>query len=297
MINMNIAIIGGNNSGKSTLMVLLYAAQIRYSERSTGEFRFYLNPNSLRPISAEYNRLLMGKWPTDRMVERSPTISFLQSDQTDGAGSGLFSFFRKQKHIEPISLDFSLHDISQEEYENLKSSEKITFFNLDPKVESLLSSRFLTFMVDSSKLVVSKNMDSHISNILINTSRYIRKTVFPVFIFTKFDKMDKKLLAKLRLPRKPPAISNAELRGKYAGRLMGRFLPNTLNLIKSSKHINYNPGSLFYCSIRTAKNKEGVYSPALKKINEVKYILDCTYEELIGFIDYVENTIKELENS
>jgi hypothetical protein len=75
IMTINVAVIGDKDTGKTTFLALLYAAQIRYSDHSDGEFRFYIDPNSLDPISSEYSRMHMGGWPSNKLIKNSNEIS------------------------------------------------------------------------------------------------------------------------------------------------------------------------------------------------------------------------------
>ena len=119
--------------------------------------------------------------------------------------------------------------------------------------------------------------------------------LYPIFVFTKFDSINKKILLKLKLPKKPPGTQFIEKRNKFGERLMSIFYPETLDLVKRHKLINYEPGVYFFSSVKTVKSSKGKIEPALKRSSEVKYILDCTYQEFIGFIKYLEK-ISEIFN-
>jgi hypothetical protein len=296
---MNIAIIGANDSGKATFLVLLYAAQIRYSELSAGEFRFYINPKSLKPVSAEYNRMQMGKWPSDKLVNDIPMVSFLYGRSDDSLGSRFMKMFGKSKIASTISLNFSLYDFSDAELKDVINSGTMSFYNITDKVESLLSSEMVVIILDASKLHQKKANpnDDYISYVLTNIARFRKKMIFPIVVFTKFDAVNRKLMASLKLPVRPPAMKHPEKRRAYGERLMAKYYQNTLQLMKKGKQINYESGLYFFSSVKTTTSSDGSTTPALKKGKEMKYILDCSYPEYIGFIEYLEKLVEDSENS
>lgn len=311
---MNVAIIGEKDSGKTTFLILLYAAQIKYSDVSEGEFRFYINPQSIKIISEEYNRMQLGSWPSDKLITRVGGVSFLYGREDSSAINSIMKIFGKPKSIPTITLNFSIYDFSDSELSEIVNSNIMKFMNISKRVESLLSTRVLIIIIDSSKLKrtrfsqenakkritdqnieAGKNSDTYISNALTNISRYNRDIIYPIFVFTKFDLIDPRVLFDLKLPKKPPAINNLTNRKKFAERLLTKFYPNTLKMIKGDKKMNYD-GHCFFTKIATQKNSDGSLSPALKPKREFGYELDCSYQEFNGFIEYIENISELVEN-
>ena len=78
---------------------------------------------------------------------------------------------------------------------------------------------------------------------------------------------------------------------------MYHFYPNTLNLLKNNKEIHYKADQYFFTSVSTTKNSNGTLSPGLKKSQEIAFILDCSYNEYFGFIEYVEKLTELLEDN
>ena len=76
---------------------------------------------------------------------------------------------------------------------------------------------------------------------------------------------------------------------------MSIFYPETLKLVKEHKLINYEPGIYFFSSVKTVKDSKGKIVPALISSSGVKWILDCSYDEFIGFIKYLERISEHFE--
>ena len=161
---MNISIIGNRASGKTTFLVLLYAAQIKYSEVSDGEFRFFIDPRSIKAISNEYNRMQMGKWPTDKLVKKNRMVSFLIGLNESGSKSKFLNIFNKEKTIQTTSLDFSMFDLIDTEISKVIDSNTMSFINTTQKVESLLNSRLVVILLDSSKVPSSRSREHRLKN-------------------------------------------------------------------------------------------------------------------------------------
>jgi len=260
---MNIAIIGDDEAGKATFLVLLYAAHIKYSENEASGFRFYINPKSIKAVSSEYSRMQSGDWPTEKLIDDTNEVSFLIGRTDDSGRKGFLRFFKKPKEPKTVHLTFSLYDFADNDLSNLINNNKMSFFNLPDKVESLLSSRILIIIIDTSKFThqkpkqkseEEKDLDQYFSNTLTNISRYNRKLLYPVFVFTKFDTINRKVLQNLRLPKRPPGLQFIKKRSIYGNRILTTFFPNTLKQVWESKLINYEDGMCFFSSVNTVKS-------------------------------------------
>jgi hypothetical protein len=305
--NMDIAIIGETKSGKATFLVLLYAAQIRYSEFSANkesEFRFYINPTDIDKISSEYNQMQMGNWPSDKLVHMNKPIAFLYGRTEESTAGKLLGLFGKRTEPETFSANFSIYDLTDPELVDVVNNKTMTFMNIIPKVESLLSCRVVLIMLDSSKLHLKKqeqredkspDVDIQLATTLSNITRFKRKTIFPIVIFTKSDAMNKRYLSSQRLPGKVPGVKNLKARRIFAERLMSRLYPNTLNLLKKNKKIKYETAVHIFSSVKTVWKKSGEAAPALKLTPDAGYVLDCAYNEFIHFIEQLERISEEIE--
>ena len=129
---LDVALIGEPNSGKSTFVVLLYAAQIRYSEFSANknnEFRFYINPNDIEKISSEYNRMQMGNWPSEKLLHLHDTasgpISFVYGRTKESMADKFFSIFNKEQELDTLSINLLIYDLSDPDLTECINNEKI----------------------------------------------------------------------------------------------------------------------------------------------------------------------------
>jgi len=303
-----VAIIGPKNSGKTTFLTLLYAAQIRYSEFSDGGFRFYINPKSLEPISSEYNRMQMGNWPSDELIKNTAEISFLFGRVEKKGKGGLFGFLRKEKEPEITALNFSIFDISEQDYRDLVKDNKMSYINMKPKVDKLMENNILIVTIDASafKEQVNKSqggktgdagggenadIDGMLANLLDNIARKHKRMIYALIVFTKFDEVGPKLLGRLHLPTKPPDKMQLEERQKHAETLLGRFYPKMLNQVRNNKYINNDGGHYFYSNLRTER-KKGRRIPSLIQTVDSGFVIDCDYKEFINFIEHLEKISK-----
>lgn len=298
-MTMNISIIGDSDTGKTTFLVLLYAAQIRYSEFSEGVFRFYINPKSIDHISTEYNMMHMGNWPSDKLINENHQISFLYGRTKNTTVGKFFKFLGGRDEADTVSMNFCIYALSDPELANVINSTKMSFFNISPKVENLLNSKIIVIVIDSSKLKKKKHeeVDQWISNALVNISRFNRKKIYPIIIFSKFELIHNKLLINLRLPKTPPDEKKSIQRIAMGERLMSNFYSGTLNLIQKNKLMNYGNIMYFFPRIKTVRKQDGTSVPALKRTVESGFVLDCEYSEFIYFIKHLEKISRIIENN
>ena len=303
---LDVAILGEPDSGKATFLVLLYAAQIRYSEFSANkdsEFRFYINPNDIEKISSEYNRMQMGNWPSDKLLKMVEPISFLYGRLEDSKTCKFFNFFKSDKEPEKLSVNFLLFDFGDQILTNVLNNKTMAFMNLLPKVNALLSSEIIVLVIDSSKLHEKEkcqkgaiDIDSQFITTLSNISRFRRKNIYPIIVFSKVNSINKRYLSRLKLPKKVPAVKNQKARNIFAERIMANQYPNTLEYIKNNRAINYIPNNYIFPSIETVKKEDGKVAPALKLTRDAGYVLDCSYSEFIYFIRCLEKISERIEN-
>jgi hypothetical protein len=180
--------------------------------------------------------------------------------------------------------------------------------NIKPKMQQLISSKIIVIVIDSSnfgkkikktqtKGEVEKTNDAWISNALDNISRSHRKHIYPIIIFSKFDKINERLITNLKLPKKPPSANKLELRSKYAQRLLNNFYPATLNILKSNKFLNFEDNMFIFTSVKTVRSPKGILSPALKRTSGSGFVLDFSYNEFTYFITYLEKISGYIENN
>jgi hypothetical protein len=305
---MDIAIIGESNSGKATFLVLLYAAQIRYSEFSANkecEFRFYINPSDIEKISSEYNQMQMGNWPTEKLAHMKKPISFLYGKTKETSASKFLGLFGKIPEPNTFSANFSIYDLSDPDMAEVVNNESMTYMNILPKVEGLLASRLILIVLDSAKIHKkttkqnhdqSPKVDKQITTSLSNITRFKRKTIHPIIIFTKSDSMNNHYLTSLRLPSNVPGVKNPKARKLLAEKLMANKYPNTLNILRKNRKINYENVVYVFSSIKTVRKKSGKVAPALKLTPDAGYVLDCEYNEFIYFIEQLERISEKIKN-
>src|SRR5437667_9819521 len=71
------ALLGDRASGKTTFLGLLYAAQVRYGTGVQDEFRFHAPMASLGMMSAVYEGMKDGRFPSATLKEEITELSFI----------------------------------------------------------------------------------------------------------------------------------------------------------------------------------------------------------------------------
>src|SRR6266849_1136174 len=71
-----VVIVGNRNSGKTTFLGLLYAAQVKFGSERADDFRFHASFESLDEISGVFQRLMSGAFPDSATKEGVREIAF-----------------------------------------------------------------------------------------------------------------------------------------------------------------------------------------------------------------------------
>src|SRR3989442_4769049 len=81
-----VVIVGDQNSGKTTFLGLLYAAQVKFGSDKADGFRFHAAFESLDEISGVFQRLMSGSFPDAATKEGVREIAFRLSHRRTGLG-------------------------------------------------------------------------------------------------------------------------------------------------------------------------------------------------------------------
>src|SRR3989442_9091596 len=81
-----VVIVGDRNSGKTTFLGLLYAAQVKFGSDKADGFRFHAAFESLDEISGVFQRLMSGSFPDAATKEGGREIAFRLSHRRTGPG-------------------------------------------------------------------------------------------------------------------------------------------------------------------------------------------------------------------
>src|SRR3989442_732708 len=252
------ALLGDRASGKTTFLGLLYAAQVRYGTGVQDDFRFHAPMASLGMMSAVYEGMKDGRFPSATLKEEITELGFIFGYLRKIVGK-LPYYIRQQNWAHPFStLRFSAYDVSGEDIEEFIDSGIAS----RPLIQQLLKSVVVGVLVDCSKMTteidtpVYKKMlryDSTVAKLIVAFQTYKKQEydrlkdsgihpepprIYPVFVMSKFDTLHDDVLARLGLHRGFPErkrqrkeYPEALLRqgnrgfGSRAGRTPGRIRP------------------------------------------------------------------------
>jgi hypothetical protein len=82
-----IALVGDAGSGGSTVLGLLYAAQVRWASNDATAFRFHVAPSAMRSVGDTFEQLRAGEFPARKSPPGSETIEFLLERPASGVSS------------------------------------------------------------------------------------------------------------------------------------------------------------------------------------------------------------------
>ena len=284
-----VVILGDKGCGKTVFLTLLYEAQIEYTMDTRGDFRFYAEPELTMVMGMASNSMRMGIWPDDR-VKKSIEGKWI-----------LLGFRNSLTGYTTIKLMLS---------SGLEGDDELMEY------DNILNSDMFVFLIDVSKMGsepksdVYRSMmkyDDFVAKFLkrIGEYKYRRKEtkksiqIYPVFVFTKFDTINPKVLSSLGLKSKPPSPlikKNWDKRIKYAEKLLKEFYPETFSFKYRNKLINtyFNKAGYFFSCVRTEISEDGEIIPKLK-LREgsggTSYEIDFSKEEYKGFIEYIREML------
>ncbi|MGI0148122.1 MAG: hypothetical protein ACREDF_01135, partial [Thermoplasmata archaeon] len=237
-----VVIIGDRNSGKTTFLGLLYAAQVKSGSDTADDFRFHANFESLDEITGVFQGLMSGSFPDSATKEGIREISFRLGYRTPGPG--VLSRLRSRGWAAGVFLSFQfllLRNL-EDDMSRLRKGSSVSGGTL----RDVLESDVIAILVDSTKLVLDDeephvgsigNYDVAVEALLTaiqrSQERGGRNLLHPIFIFSKFDSVAPEALRVLNLEAAPPGVRNAGPRARYGQALLGRNLPKTMARVRA----------------------------------------------------------------
>ena len=307
------AILGDRASGKTSFLGLLYAAQVKYGSGIRDDFRFHAPSSSLNIMSAVYEGMKDGRFPSATLKEEITELSFVFGYLRKIVGK-LPHYIREQRWVHPFStLRFSAYDVSGEDIEEFID----TGISSRPIIQSLLKSIVVIVLVDCSKMTMDldtpayKRMlkyDSTIAKLLVAFQTYKKQeftrlkaqgiaaddpVLYPAFVLAKFDTLRDDVLSRLGLHRGFPPLSEKRKRKEYAEALLRAFLPQTLSQIRGGKvaGVSMDQAAYFLSWVRTER-PEGMEAVGAPKIVRTGFRPegggdpDFSYDEYVTFIEH-----------
>ena len=307
------ALLGDRASGKTTFLGLLYSAQVKYGTGVTDDFRFHAPSASLNVMSAVYEGMKDGRFPSATLKEEITELSFVFGYLRKLVGK-LPYYIRQQNWARPFStLRFSAYDVSGEDIEEFID----TGIASRPLIQQLLKSVVVVVLVDCSKMTTDIDTtpyrkmlryDSTVAKLLVSFQTYKKQeydhlkdsgvradppVIFPAFVLSKFDNLRDDVLSRLGLHRGFPSLDDKRARKEYAEALLRVFVPQTLSQIRGGKvaGVSMDKADYFLSWVRTetAEGMDVVGAPRIVRHGfrpEGGGEPDFSYDEYVAFIEH-----------
>ena len=231
-----VVIVGDRNSGKTTFLVFLYAAQVKSGGTRADDFRFHVALDSIEEISEAFQQLMSGGFPDSAAKEGLREISFQLGSRK--SGFRVLSRLRSREWNEATaSLHFLILRNLPDEMVRYRSGS--TFANAT--LRDVLESDAVVILVDSTKLEVAdsehsigamSDYDRAVESLLMAIerarSRGDKRSVQPIFVFSKFDSANRHALRDAEQDESPPGVRETRRRASYAHAILDTSLPNTI---------------------------------------------------------------------
>jgi len=258
----NIVIVGDRESGKTTFLALLYAAQVKSGSGASDAFRFHAAFESLDEISGVFQELMSGSFPDSVTKEGIRGITFHLGYRRPGLG--ILSRLRSRGWTPSASasLHFILLRNLEEEMARFRGGSSLT----DATLRDVLESDAVAILVDSTKLGVKDEdrqlgpmgrYDAAVESLLTALHRSGvhggRRRLHPIFIFSKFDSVEPAALRAAQVEGAPPDVQKTGPRTAYAQALLDYNLPKTMARVRARepRGLQFAKSSYFFSSVRT----------------------------------------------
>ena len=295
---LQVLIVGDRESGKTTFLTLLYAASVKSGGEKADEFRFHAPIESMEKASLLYQQLMSGAFPDGVTKQEVDSLTLhIVSRQSRGR---LLARFRSNKAPEGLSeLRFTRLGALDEELPQMLRGSVATMGGW----KNILDADVVTMIVDSSKLAVkvsgaeSSPMASYDTSAetVLNAIRRLRpeddrRSVYPVFAFSKFDRVPPEALKAAKVGATPPPIGD---RGRvpYAEALLGPNMPKALACVQLRERDGprFAKPAYFFSWVRT----EGAKSSGAERIRLGRAALsgwepEYPREEFLAYLEYLD---------
>ena len=124
-----------------------------------------------------------------------------------------------------------------------------------------------------------------------------QRKIYPVFVLTKFDIMNKKILRDMKLPEQYPEMKEQKERRVYAETILQHFFGQTLALLKGGqlKGVSFDDSHYCFSEVFSEFNDDGIPVPKLKQLDGGPgYEIDYSYPEYEGFINHFRAITKDM---
>lgn len=202
----------------------------------------------------------------------------------------------------------------------MDSSGNIPYSDLSEGLRTLLDCNVLVFLIDGSRINAEPRSkpyeemlryDTFMATLISIVADYKsrnakelgeRNKIYPVFVITKFDMIDKKIFEKLSIEEKYPRYEKnffgmrKDKKKIYAEKIISAFYPQTLALKHGGKlvNVNFDKAGYFFSDMKTELNDDGIISPSLITRDSADFRIGFSYNEYKDFIIYFRDIAKSM---
>jgi hypothetical protein len=291
-----IVIVGARDSGKTTFLGLLYAAQVKFGSEKADGFRFHASFESLDEISGVFQRLMSGAFPDSATKEGVREVTFRLSPPRPKLG---ILSRRKRNSVSDNADLFRLVLLKSFEDEIARALEPGSSVGHMTLNEALVSDA-IVMMVDARELAVADEdaplapmakFDAAVEALLtaIQRSRAhgTATSLQPIFVFSKFDRVDPDSLRLLNLESAPPDVGKRGPHAAYGKALADRNMPKTIAAIgdRKDRGLRFGAPAYFFSWVRTDHPASGRGEKIrLRHSGAVGWEPDFSSDEYLAFL-------------
>ena len=291
-----VVIVGNRNSGKTTFLGLLYAAQVKFGSEKADDFRFHASFESLDEISGVFQRLMSGAFPDSATKEGVREIAFRLSPPRPGLGI----LSRRRRTTVSNNADLFrlilLKSFEDDVARSLETGSSVGHMTLN----EALTSDAVVIMVDATELAVADGdaplapmakFDAAVEALLTAVQRSrahgAATSLQPIFVFSKFDRVDPNSLRLLNLESAPPDVRKRGPHAAYGKALADRNMPKTIAAIEARKDrgLRFGAPAYFFSWVRTDHPTSGRGEKIrLRHSGAVGWEPDFSSDEYLAFL-------------
>jgi hypothetical protein len=336
---MSVGIIGVKNVGKTVFASLLANTAINYTVETKEHFRYYANPEFASVIQKCIASLKLKRWPPATLKGSLVEYKFWFGYSRKFSGILNTLYDKLEKLSEAIKkletprrelyniIEFGLYDLTEEDVDiiyrvaSLAKERGISILDeLPENLKAILDCDVLVFLIDSSKITIDNTdprymkmleYDGLMASLISLVAMYRSKKygikagkLFPVFVLTKFDTVDKKVLNVLGIAEIDRwLIEKRKERKEIAERLiklLTRFYQHTLVFAQGGPvwDIQLERTYEVFVSYLMTDHEEGIPVPKVVKAPDGEsYDLVYSKSEYIRFIEYFGKIANEIKKT
>lgn len=290
-----LVVVGDRDSGKTTFLGLLYAAQVKAGSDLADSFRFRMAVESLDEISDVFNQLMSGGFPDSAVKEGLRGMAY-QVDYKR-VGGGIRSRLRSRDGSRTKSAAFDillLRDLSREMTRFRQGGSLATV-----ALRDLLEADAFAILVDSTKLAAFEDgralgpmgaYDDTIASLLTTVQRSrlngARKRFHPIFIFSKFDSVRPPALRAANLEGDPPGPKKTGPRAAYGRALLEQSMPKTTGAIRTRepRGLGFAEPAYFFSWVRTELAASGQRAKVRLRASGGGWEIDYSKDEYLALL-------------